>query len=105
MCLIGPIRTICERTIHLPSQLFVGYLECITARDVTGFKTEAKPFFPLRRGTVSKRIRHDSSPCLPLQGIVTHRGGGSQRFLQISSIENVLGSLRVMSPDAGEEVR
>ena len=53
---------------------------------------------------MGKGIGHHAAPALLLQTIVADGVGGAERFFQIAGVENVLGFLSVMGPDAGEKI-
>jgi len=81
----------------------IGHREGVAVFDFAAEQAFLEPALPLLGGAVGEGVRHDAALLFLLNGIVADGVGGAHGFLDIAAIE-LQGLLRVIRPDAGEEV-
>src|SRR5262245_20029751 len=79
-------------------------VERVALAQVAGLVTALEPAHALRRRTVREGIRHDVTLRLLLDAIVADGACRVERALDVARLEDVLGFLRLVGPDAGEAV-
>src|SRR5687768_1525431 len=82
----------------------VGHFEGVALVHVAGLEALAEPGGPLAAGAVRERVGDDVPAGGLLDGVVAHGGGGPEALLEVAGLEDLPLLLRVVGPDAREEV-
>src|SRR6188508_2180300 len=98
--------TVVKSALRSPvlSEALVGNAERVALAQVSGLEASAEPAGALRGSAVGEGFGHDLTPALLLQAVVADRPGGPHGLLDVAFLEDVFHLVRVVRPDAREEV-
>src|SRR6476659_1746934 len=86
-------------------RLQIASVEGVALVQIAGLVTLAKPADPLLGRTMGEGIRDDITLRAFLQTIVANGTRGTNRFVYVAGLNDVLRAIREMRPDTGEEIR